>query len=887
MPLPRNFRFPRRSSADLATEVDDELAFHLEMRIGDLIKSGLDPAEAERRARAEFGDLEGTRAYCLGLARKTERSARVGDLLEELRHDLAQAWRTVRRQPGFTLVAVLTLALAIGANTAIYTVIRSVLLRPLPFGAPDELVLVTETDPTNPSARNPISALNLLDYRARQRLLTGIAGSDSRSVTWRPDRGDPELLDALSVTPNTFALLQASPLLGRAFSEEEDIPGGEPRVILSYGFWQAAFGGSADILGRTITLNDLPYRVLGIMPRGFSVVGDEAMWTPLGFAREMANPAVSRRQHFVRTFARLKPGVTLEAAQADLARISRQLEVEYPDANTGRVATLAPLSTALTRDVGPNLLLLQLASALVLLMACVNLANLTLARGMVRRRELALRAALGAGRNRLVIQLLAESLLLALLGGALGTGLAMLATRTLLALEPAAVPAFFSIHPDRTVLLFALGISLLTGVLFGLVPALEAARPDLRQALQDGGRGSSDGTTSGRMRRSLVVAQVALAVVLLTGAGLLLRSFAELARVPLGFDPDRVMTAEVRVSGERYDPPPMVNGFYDRLLDGIRSSPGVVAVGATMKLPGRGMVSSSLVVEGQPSDPTHLPDVGLILVRGDYFPALRVPLIAGRWFAEEDRLGTPGVVLVNQTAARSFFPDGQAVGRRIRLGPDPNAAWSTVIGVVGDMREKSLEDLPEPVVYSNHVQNTWWRSLTLVVRTKGDPIAVEPAIREALRAADPTLALRNVRSLDAVLGSILAARRLTLALVGGFAGVALLLAAVGLYGVLAFTVTSRRREFGVRLALGADRRSVLLLVLRQGLGWAVLGFLVGLVGAVAGGQVMRGRLYGITPTDGYTYLMVTLGLLSVAVIACLLPAARATRVDPVESLRAE
>lgn len=882
----RIFRFPRRSRVDIADEVDQELAFHLDQRTEDLIRSGLDRAAAMQRARAEFGDLEYTRRYCQSLDRRTEQSLRLTDRVREWRHDLSQAWRTVYRNPGFTLVAVGTLALGIGANTAIFSVVRSVLLRPLPYTEPERLVVLGETDPSDLKASNPVSALNLLDYAAAQRSLTGLAGSDGRSVTWRPAQGDPQLLDALAVTPNIFGLLGVAPIQGRALSDAEDLAGGAPRTVLSYGLWQSAFAGNPSVIGQTMTLNDLPYRIVGVMPQGFSITGREAMWTPLTFARERANPEVSRRQHFLRVIGRVRQGVTIEAAELDLARISQDLAREYPDANGGRIARLTPLGTALTGQVGPSLLLLQLAGALVLLIACVNLANLSLARGTIRRREMALRAALGAGRLRLVLQLLVESLLLAGLGGALGTALALVATGSLLALEPQVLPPLFPVRPDPYVLLFGIGISLLTGVVFGLFPAFASARPDLRQALQDGGRGGTGGARSGVTRRVLVIAQVALAVVLLAGAGLLFRSFAELTQAPLGFDPDQIMTAEVRVSGERYDPPAVVNSFYDRLLDELRNTPGVTTVGATTKLPTGVMMRSSLVVESHP-DNTATPDIGLVLVRGEYFSALRVPLLEGRLFGPQDNPAAPNVVLVNRSGARRYFPDGEVVGQRVRLGPDPSAAWATIIGVVGDVREEGIEREPGPVIYASHVQNTWWRSLTLVVRGTGDPGATERAIRRALRKTDPTLALRNVHTMESVLGSTLAARRLSLALVGSFAAVALLLAAVGLYGVLAFTVSSRRREFGVRMALGAERRSVLLLVLRQGIGWAGLGLVLGIATALGGSRLLRDRLYGIAADDGMTYTVTVVTLLAVAVLASLVPAVRAIRVDPAETLRSE
>jgi len=883
----RSFRFPWRSRTQIAHDVDAELAFHLEQRVAELTASGLGLDEARRRARDEFGDLQYTRAYCRALDERTERASRVGDRLTEWRQDARYAWRSMRRSPAFAVVSLLTLLLAIGANTAIFSVTRAVLLQPLPYGAPASLVAVHESPRAAPTARNPLSVPNLVDYRSAQHSLVGLAAFNGRSVTWRPAAGDPELLDALDVTANTFALLQVRPALGRTLTTGDDAPGAEPRVVLSDALWRRAFAADAAIVGRSITLNDLPYTVVGVMPPGFTLGGHEAMWTPLDLARDLANAPVTRKQHYLRTVARLAPGVSLAAAQADLRTISRRLDALYPDANDGRLATLVPLHDDVMGDLRPPVLLLQGAAALVLLIACVNLANVTLSRALARRRELALRATLGAGRARLVRQLLTESVLLALAGGALGTALAVAATRALLAVNPGMIPAQFDVRLDAGVLLFGLVVSLGTGVVFGLLPALDAARADLHGTLKDGARGASGGRGAERVRRGLVVAQVALAVVLLVGAGLLLRSFAELTRVRLGFDPDRVLTAEVRVSGERYDSTALVNGFYDRVLDEIRQSPGVVDVGATMMLPTTGKVSSGLVVDGSSADPAHPADVGYTLVRGDYFRTLGIPLRAGRLFDARDRVGATGAVIVNETAARTLFPHGDAVGRRVRLGPDPTAPWSVVVGVVGDVRDQSLDLPATPAVYSSHVQNTWWRSLVLTVRTTGDPRAAERLVRRAVRSADPQLALRDVRPLDEVLGASLAARRFALALVSAFAAVALTLAAIGIYGVLAFSVTSRTREFGVRLTLGATRRSVLLLVVRQGMLWSLVGLALGIAGAASGGHLLDGMLYGVRAADAATFAAVASGLLVVVLLACLVPAARATRVDPIASVRAE
>jgi len=879
------FRFPWRSSQQIARDLDTELVFHLDMRVAELTAAGVADAEARRRAIAEFGDLERTRDYCRTLDADTERDVRTSDRLDEWRQDIRFAWRTIRRSPSFAIVSLLTLGAAIGANTAIFTVTRAVLLAPLPYGSPASLVAVYERPRGTATRGNPLSVPDFVDYRDSQRSLSAMAAYSDRSVTWRPAAGDPQLVNATSVTANAFDVLDVRPALGRAFAASDDP--GSTRVILSFAFWSTAFGADPSIIGRPITLNDLPYVVIGVMPRGVTLTGTESMWTILDFDRELADATVTRKQHYLRVIARLRPGVTLGLATADLESISRRLQAQYPDANPDRLADLVPLHRDVVGDVRPALLLLQSAAALVLIIACVNLANLTLSRTMGRRQEMALRAALGAGRGRLARQILTESVALSAVGGALGTAIAIVATRLLIGLDPAALPPLFDVRPDASVVGFGMLLSLITGALFGLLPALDAARADLHGTLKASGRGASGSRRSAGVHRALVVAQVGLAVVLLVGAGLLVRSFGELTRVQVGFRSDHVLTAEIRVSGERYDSTALVNRFYDRVLGDVRNTPGVRKVGGTMKLPMDGRPLSTITVEGQAVDRQRPAEVAYDLVRGDYFDALGIPLVAGRAFSERDREDRAGVVLVNQTAARTYFADGRVVGRRVHLGPDPQSPMATVIGVVGDTRDEGFDLPPRPAVYASHVQNTWWRSLVVVVRVSGDPRSAEAALRRAVRAADPALALRNVRTLDDVLGERLAPRRFAMSLVSGFAAVALLLAAVGIYGVLAFSVARRTREFGVRLALGATKPNLLALVVRQGMVWSAVGLALGVAGSLAAGRVLEGMLYGVRPTDPLALSLVTVTLLVVAVVACVVPAVRAARVDPITSMRAD
>ncbi|HEY7895133.1 MAG TPA: ABC transporter permease [Gemmatimonadaceae bacterium] len=884
----RSFRFPWRSRADIARDVDTELGFHLDMRIRELTARGMDPDAARRAASAEFGDIEGTRVYCRAADARGDRAVRAADRLTEWRQDARYAWRTMRRTPTFTVVSLLTLALAIGANTAIFSVVRAVLLRPLPYADPARLVVASESWPNTPGSRSPMSPPDYVDYRAQQHAFIGLGAYSNAMgpVVWQPAGADPTTLTGIAADAQLFRVLGVRPMLGRVFDAHADVMGDSASAIVSYGFWQRALGGDPHAVGRRLTLNGRSTEIIGVMPRGFVLDRNEDVWLPLDIRDDLANAAITRKQHWMIVIGRLRPGVTIEAGRADLRLISNRLGAQYPDADGGRAAIVAPLHELAAGNLRTPLLLLQAAAAMVLLIACANLINLTLSRTIGRRQELALRAALGAGRGRLVRQLLTESVLLALAGGALGVGLAIVATRALLAINPNTLPALFPVGVDRQVLGFSLLVSVAAGAVFGIVPALHAMRAGVHDALQEGGRGANAARSGSFVRRALVTTQVALAVMLLVGAGLLIRSFAELTRVRLGFEADHVVTAQLRVSGPRYDSIPMVNGFYDAVLDNVAHAPGVIASGAATVLPMQGSVSTSLRIEGQPMDESRLPDMAYIAIRGQFLEALQIPLIAGRRFDASDTPNGQKRVLINQIAARRYFRNGDAVGTRIRIGPNPNGDWMTVVGVVGDVRSGGLDVPPTPTLYVDHAQEAWDHTLTVVMRTTDSRQAIE-ALRRAVKETDPGLPLRNVQSMDEVVGSSLAARRFALGLAGSFAGLALVLATLGIYGVLAYEVSTRTREFGVRLALGASTRSVLGLVARRGLAWSLAGLALGMGGAVAGARLLAGTLYGVGPLDADTYLLVAAGSLAVVTAACLVPARRATRVDPLTSMRSE
>ena len=880
--------FPWRSRTEIARDVDTELAFHLEMRVNELVAGGLAADEARRRAQDEFGDIEFTRKYCRSVDERTDRHTRSTDRLGAWLQDVRYAVRTLRKSPGFTAVALITLMLAIGANTAIFSVTEGVLLRPLPFGDPGSLVLMRESWPGHPGDDLPTTPPNYVDYRAQQHSFAGMAiFTYAQPGTWQPVGADPVSVTALPVSASFFGVLAVPALVGRTFAATEDAPGNDLKAVISYRFWQSALGGDRAAIGRHFLVNGRSYELIGVMPSSFTFGYNEDLWLPVDISDDLARPAITRKQHWINTINRLKPGTSIDAARADLSTISQRLALQYPAADSGHVALLTLIHERATKELKQSLLLLVAGAAMVLLIACANLANLTLSRTAGRRREMAVRAALGAGRARLVRQLLIESVLLATVGGGLGVGLAALGTRLLLALNPGVLASWFTVGVDRGVLLFSLGLSIGTGVLFGIIPAFDASRTDLTTSLRDGGRGATGGRGGVRMRRTLVALQVGLAVVLLVGAGLLVRTFGELTRMQLGFNPSHVLTAQLRASGERYDSAAAVNTLFDGVIGGLRDAPGVVAVGAATALPTQGRTGASLRVVGEPTDENNLPDIGYIAVRGDYFQAMGIALKAGRIYGPADAPGAPKTVILNESAARAFFPKGDAIGRQIRIGPDPKGEPMQVIGIVGDLRDEQLDVPIKPVMYANHRQEAWDLTMHVVVRTLGDPMAVAPLLQRAVKLADPSLPLRRITSMAEVVGAGLATRRFALGLISCFALVALLLAAVGIYGVLAYMVASRTREFGVRLALGGTAGSVLRLVLRQGLEWSLLGLAMGIAGAAAGARVLAGSLYNVSTIDLTTYAVVTAGLLVVVIAACLIPAARAVRVDPITSMRAE
>jgi putative ABC transport system permease protein len=888
------FRLPWRSAERVRADLDAELRFHIEEHVRELVASGIGEAEARREAAREFGDLDGTRRYCLTLDEGAAREERRAQYLAELRQDAAHAWRGVRRAPGFAVVALVTLAIGVGATTAIFSVINRVLIEALPYRDAGRVMRLYGAKAEAGLSRGQISPADFMDFRAQQRTFDGLAAFSFAAYTYRAERGDPESIAAARVSANLFEVLGARPVLGRTFLPGEDAPGAAPVVVISHALWQRLFGGDPAIVGRGIALNDARRTVVGVMPAGFvSPTSSEAeLWTPLDLSPVLADPNRARKWHFLGAVGRLRPGVTYDQARADLAGIAARLERLYPDANGGVTVEAVPMREALVGNTRQALLVLMGAAALVLLIACANVAGVLLSRTVARRQELAVRAALGASAARIARQLLTESVLLALAGGALGALVAWWGTGAIVRAAQGMLPALGApVRVDAPVLLFALALSLATGLLFGVAPAVSAARPELTGALNDAGRGSTGGAARARLRAALVVGQMALAVVLLVGAGLLIRSLYELRQVPLGFDATRLLTFRIN-PGAKYASAEQESQLFDALGERILAIPGVVAVGSAGMMPLQGVSTASLAIDGKPLPDGRLPEIGYGVATAEYFTAMRIPLLRGRLFDARDVKGAPEVIIVSESAARQNWPGpdplGAAVGARVRLGPNPDVPWSTVIGVVGDVRAEGAAAAPRPTAYESNRQH-YWGSRSVVVRVAAStaPGSLIAAIRRELRAVDPTLPLVAPRTMDEMLDRNLAGRRLPMLLTTLFAAVALALAAVGVYAVMALTVAARTREFGIRMALGAQPADVLRLVLRRGLGAALLGLVLGLAGAAAMTRLLANLLFGVRPLDPPTLAAAGLLLVAAALLASLVPARRATRVDVVGALRTE
>lgn len=797
-------------------------------------------------------------------------------------NDLKFAIRQLFKNPGFTTVAVLTLALGIGANTAIFSFVNAILLRPLPYHDPDRLVMVFETRETDGSSKEPVAAPMLGEWRRQSSMFEELAarGGDSFNLS---GRGQAEALTGARVSANMFSLLGLRPALGRDFLPEEETYGKHHVVLLSHELWQRRFGGDTGIIGQTILLNSEPSTVVGVMPAqtGFPESGTE-VWTPLAFAPDFLR---QRHNHSFLVYGRLKPGVTLAQARAEMDGISKRLAAADAE-NKGWGAAVYPYREILVGDLRRTLLVLLGAVGLVLLIGCANVANLLLARASARAREFAVRTALGAGRWQIVRQLLTESTVLAVAGGLGGLLAAFAGLQLLLRLAPSALLKITdSVSLDGRVIAFTALATLMTAVLFGLAPALRAANPALSFALTESARGTSS-LRRQRLRSGLVVAEVALSLTLLVGAGLLIRSFAKVVSKPSGFIPEHVVTMTISLPDQQYSQQSQREQFFGQLHDRVKSIPGVESAGLVLGMPlAENLMGMAVGIPDAPApEPGEVRAAGYAQISPDYFRTLGIPFVLGRDFAAQDRAGSPDVLVVDETFVRKFRLGTNILGRRVDLGD--GAKGAEIIGVVKDVRRASLEQTPGGEMYRAYRQNCWG-TLSLVVRTAREPADLTRAVRVELDALDKELPIENVRTMSQLVASSVAQRRLSAQLLGVFACTALGLAALGLYGVLAYNVTQRTREIGVRMALGAHRGDVQGLVVTQGMRLVLIGIALGSAAAFALSRLLRTMLFETEPGDPITFVAVSGLLCFVAFLACWLPARRAARVDPMEALRAE
>jgi putative ABC transport system permease protein len=805
--------------------------------------------------------------------------------MESLKQDLYYGLRMLWKSPAFTLVAIIALALGIGANTAIFSVVNGVLLRPLPYPEPDQLAMVW-LDNRRQGIRDDITSYpNFIDWRDQNKTFQGMAAVRGINANLTGS-GEPEEIRGASVTSNFFQLVGVGPTQGRGFTIEEEQPGKDRIVVLSHGLWQRRFGGNPGILNQSIQLNGEAYTVVGIMPAGFQFPTKTEIWTPLA-PSERARAA--RGSFWLPVVGRLKPGVTRQQAQADMDVIAKQLEQQYPNINAGYGVNVVPLHEQTVGQIRTALWVLLGAVGFVLLIACANVANLLLARAASRGREIAIRAALGAGRWRIVRQLLTESLLLSIIGGLLGMLLAVWGLHLLVSLSPANIPRLENIGLDARVLGFTFGLSLLTGLVFGIAPALQSSQMGMNETLKEGGRSGTGGRRTQLLRNGFIVAEVALTLVLLAGAGLLIRSFWRLQQVSPGFRTDSLLTLQLRLPRTKYPEGPQVASFFQQLQERLSALPGVhnASAASTIMLP-QLTNSSSFTVEGRPPDPREQSlELPFDAALPNYFQTMGMQLLQGRTFNAQDGPETLQVSIINETFAKRYFPNNDPIGKRFAFGDGSgNPQWITIVGVVRDTKRQGLE---APVRIESWMPHTQLpsRTMEIVVRGPSDVLALSRSVREAVWALDKDLPIPKMQTMDQVLSDQVAQRWLNMLLLGLFAAVALILAAVGIYGVMNYAVTQRTNEIGIRVALGAQRRDVMKLIVGQGMKLAVIGVGIGLAATFALTRLMAGLLFGVSATDPITFAAIALLLTLVALLACFVPARRATKVDPMIALRYE
>ena len=797
--------------------------------------------------------------------------------------DFIYGFRGLRKHPGFTAIAVIILALGIAATTAIFSVVNGVMLRPLPFPEPDRLLVINEVNPQQDPEPFELSYLNWLDLRQRSHSFEEIAGVTFSSSVLKI-QGEPSRVETMGVSANLFPLLRAQPAQGRTFLPEEEKPGANRVAVVSQRFWQRHFYNQS-LNNQGIDLDDHGYAVIGVMPADFQFPDNKIdVWVPFGpesGARFFQNRAV----HFIFGLGRIKPGIARSDAQNELTAIFSGIQQEHAKEDPGHAVILTPLHQRLVGDLKPALFVLLGAVIFVLLIGCANVANLQWARAASRGREMAIRVALGASRWRVIRQSLAESLLLALIGGGLGFLLAMWLVTWLLLYLPEGFPRAHEIRIDGTVFGFTFAVSLLTAIAFGLAPAIQAARSDVNEALKSGGKGSIN--SGSRLRRGFVVAEVALSLMLFIGAGLLMKSFWLLTHVNPGFQSDHLLTLHVGLPDQKYTEDTQVIDFFRRVPERISSLPGVTAVSAVNRLPiSGGDPHGELTIEGRTFTAGEAPGVSYRRILSNYFRAMGIPLLQGREFDDRDSGGKPDVVIINQKMAQRYWPAGDALGKRIKVGPVENEPWVTIVGVVGNVNHTGLDAEPDLATYEPHAKRPW-SSMTLLVRTKIDPLTLAGPVQQELKNAEKEVLIEDVVTMNRRLSLSVAPQRLNVVLLATFAFIALVLASAGIYGVMSHSVAQRTPEIGLRMALGAQLRDVLKMVLRSGMTLALLGIAIGLAGAFSLTRLMSKLLFNVTPTDAVTFIAVPAILFVVALLACYIPARRATKVDPSIALRYE
>ncbi|HEU4767715.1 MAG TPA: ABC transporter permease [Pyrinomonadaceae bacterium] len=861
---------------ELDNELDDEMRFHLERDIEENMKNGMTPDDARYAALKAFGAMDQSKEAC--------RDARGVGPLENTLRDISYSLRVLLKSYAFTIVVVLTLALGIGANTAIFSFANGILLRPLPYPQSDRLAMLDETALKRGMDSMSVSYPNFLDWREQNTVFEDIGVHFGTSRFALSGAGEPVEIRGTRLTHGLFEILRVSPQLGRTFTADEDRPEQDAVVILGHDLWQRNFGGDPNIIGQKIVLSNRPRTVIGVMPRGFRFPEISELWVPLALTPQM----FTRTDHGLNAIARLKDGVTFEGAQAEMKNIAARIEQQNPVTNEGLGVKVLSLHDNLVGDYREGLLILLGVVGFVLLVACVNVANLMLARATARQKEFALRAALGASRWRIMRQLLVESLVLAVAGGVLGFVLSLLALRLLLTAIPIQLPFWMNFGIDFRVLAFAVGITLLTGAIFGAIPALQTSRVDLNDTLKEGGRGSIG--FRGRSRSLLVVTEIALSLVLLVGAGLMIQSFLRLRRVNIGLDAQNVLTARLILPSAKYRAEEQRATFFKQLLERVRGVPGVAAASATATLPLSGSSwGRSLTVEGYPVlSVGQAPMIQHSVVTPGYFRTMGIALLHGRDFTDADALEAPKVTIIDERLAREYWPNENPIGKRIRFGPpEDNEPWHTIIGVVSPVRHQRMQEETRKSVYLPHLQIPVTGMALVAKTTSPNPREVVNAIRREVAQIDPDQPLSEVATMEEVVAESIWQPRLYATLFSVFAGGALILALIGIYGVMAFLVQTRTHEIGVRMALGATARDVFKLIVGRGMKLTIIGVVIGVGGAIARTRLMQSLLFNTSTTDPLTFIAIALLLSVAAFFACYIPARRAAKLDPLVALRYE